>query len=124
MPEKFYSVAEANALIPQLKPVLERIKKTQEELAKDKTVAMVREKAAQNGGGLPARHLSALTKTLDQDRRQLEAWGITLRDPSIGLIDFLHKREGETVFLCWKLGESRVAWWHPLETGIAGRQRL
>ena len=124
MPEKFYSVAEANALIPQLKPVLERIKKTQEELAKDKTVAMVREKAAQNGGGLPARHLSALTKTLDQDRLQLEAWGITLRDPSIGLIDFLHKREGETVFLCWKLGESRVAWWHPLETGIAGRQRL
>jgi hypothetical protein len=56
--------------------------------------------------------------------RQLEEWGIVLRDPTIGLIDFLHKREGETVFLCWKLGEARVEWWHPLETGIAGRQRL
>ena len=124
MPETFYSVNEANALIPQLKVVLERIKKTQEELAKDKTVAVVRAKAAQNGGGLPGRHLSALTKTLDQDLHQLEAWGITLRDPSIGLIDFLHKRGGETVFLCWKLGEARVEWWHPLDTGIAGRQRL
>jgi hypothetical protein len=124
MAETFYSVDEANALIPKLKPLLERVRKTQEELAKDKTVAAVREKAAQNGGGLPGRQLSTLTKTLDADLHQLEEWGITLRDPTIGLIDFLHKREGETVFLCWKLGEPRVEWWHPLETGIAGRQRL
>ena len=124
MAETFYLVDEANALIPRLKTVLERIRRTQEELAKDKTVAAVREKAAQNGGGLPGRHLSTLTKTLESDLRQLADWGIVLRDPSIGLIDFLHKREGETVFLCWKLGESRVEWWHPLETGIAGRQRL
>ncbi len=124
MPEKFYSVDEANALVPKLKPVLERIRKTQETLAQDKTVAAMREKAAQNGGGLPGRHLSELTKTLDRDLRQLQEWGIVLRDPSIGLIDFFHQREGETVFLCWKLGEARVEWWHPLETGIAGRQRL
>ena len=124
MAETFYSVDQANALIPKLKPLLERIRKTQEELAKDKTDAAVSEKAAQNGGGLPGRHLSTLTKTLESDLRQLADWGIVLRDPSIGLIDFLHKREGETVFLCWKLGESRVEWWHPLETGIAGRQRL
>ena len=124
MAETFYSVDQANALIPKLKPLLERIRKTQQELAKDKTVAAVREKAAHNGGGLPGRNLSALTKTLNEDLRQLEAWGIVLRDPSIGLIDFMHQREGETVCLCWKLGESRVEWWHPLETGIAGRQRL
>ena len=124
MPEKFYSVDEANALVPKLKPVLERIRKTQVTLAQDKTVAAMREKAAQNGGGLPGRHLSELTKTLDRDLRQLQEWGIVLRDPSIGLIDFFHQREGETVFLCWKLGEARVEWWHPLETGIAGRQHL
>jgi hypothetical protein len=124
MPEKFYSVDDANALVPKLKPVLERIRKTQETLAQDKTVAAMREKAAQNGGGLPGRHLSELTKTLDRDLRQLQEWGIVLRDPSIGLIDFFHQREGETVFLCWKLGEARVEWWHPLETGIAGRQHL
>jgi hypothetical protein len=122
--ETFYSVDDANGLIAKLKPLLERIRKTQEELARDKTVAAVREKAAQNGGGLPGRQLSTLTKTLEADMRQLEEWGIVLRDPTIGLIDFLHKREGETVFLCWKLGEPRVEWWHPLETGIAGRQRL
>lgn len=124
MPDQFYSVEQANALIPKLKPLLERIRATQESLAKDKTVAAVKEKASHNGGGLPGRHLSEWAKTLEADLRQLREWGIVLRDPSIGLIDFLHQREGETVFLCWKLGEARVEWWHPVDTGIAGRQRL
>jgi hypothetical protein len=124
MPEKFYSVDEANALVPKLKPLLERIRVTQEALAQDKTVAAVREKASHNGGGLPSRHLGELTRTLDRDLRQLQEWGIVLRDPSIGLIDFFHRRKGETVFLCWKLGEARVEWWHPVDTGIAGRERL
>ena len=124
MPEKFYSVDEANALVSKLKPVLERIRATQETLAKDKTVAAVKARAAQNGGGLPGRHLSELQKTLERDMGQLQAWGIVLRDPSIGLIDFHHRRDGETVFLCWKLGEARVEWWHPVHTGIAGRKRL
>jgi len=124
MPEKFYSVEEANALLPKLRPLLERIRATQEALAKDKTVAAVREKASHNGGGLPALHLSELSRTLERDRHQLQEWGLVLRDPAIGLIDFFHERKGKTVFLCWKLGESRVEWWHPLETGIAGRERL
>jgi hypothetical protein len=124
VPEKFYTVDEANALVPKLKPLLERIRDTQQALAEDKTVAAVREKASHNGGGLPGRHLSELARTLERDLHQLQEWGIVLRDPSIGLIDFFHQRKGETVFLCWKLGEARVEWWHPVETGIAGRERL
>jgi hypothetical protein len=124
MAEKFYSVDEANALIPKLKPLLERVRDTQQALAEDKTVAVMREKAAHNGGGLPGRHLAELTRTLESDLRQLQEWGIVLRDPTSGLIDFPHQRQGETVFLCWKLGEPKVEWWHPMDTGIAGRQRL
>ena len=124
MPEKFYSVEEANALVPKLKPLLQRIRDTQQSLAQDKTLAAVREKAAHNGGGLPGRHLTDLTKALDRDLRQLQEWGIVLRDPSIGLIDFFHQREGETVFLCWQLGEASVEWRHPVQGGIAGRKHL
>jgi hypothetical protein len=124
VPETFYTVDEANGLVPKLKPLLERIRDTQQSLAEDKTVAAVRAKAAQNGGGLPGRHLSELTRTLERDLHQLQEWGIVLRDPSIGLIDFFHQRQGETVFLCWKLGEAKVEWWHPVDTGIAGRERL
>ena len=124
MAEKLYTVAEANALLPKLKPLLERVRDTQKALAEDKTVALVREKAAQNGGGTPGRHLAELTRTLEQDLKQLQEWSIILRDPGIGLIDFLHQRGEQVVFLCWKLGEGKIEWWHPIDTGIAGRQRL
>ena len=124
MPERFYSVEEANALIPKLQPLLERVRDDQRTLAEDKTLALVREKAASNGGGMPGRQLTEISKRLERDLQQLQAWGIVLRDPTIGLIDFFHQRQGETVFLCWKLGEDKVDWWHPVETGIAGRQHL
>jgi hypothetical protein len=124
MAERLYRLEEANALVPKLRPLLERIRDNQKALAEDKTLAVVRQKASHNGGGLPGGHLAAVTKSLERDLGQLQEWGIVLRDPSIGLIDFFHERDGRTVFLCWKLGEARVEWWHPLETGIAGRQRL
>src|SRR2546427_11391063 len=121
MPEKFYSVEEANALVPKLKPLLERIRATQEALARDKTVAAVRDKASHNGGGLPARHLSELQRTDERDMRQLQESGIGLRDPSIGVIDFLHQRWGETVFLCSKVGGPRRECRHPVDTRHAAR---
>ena len=124
MAERFYTQAEANELLVVLRETLERIRKNQQALAQDKSLAGVREKASQNGGGLPSRHLTRATQELERDLKQLQELGIVLRDPTIGLIDFYGQREGETVFYCWKLGESRLEWWHPLNTGIAGRQKL
>lgn len=109
MPETFYSIDEANALVPKLQPLLERIRSTQEALAKDKTVAVVREKASHNGGGLPARHLGELTKTLERDLRQLQEWGIVLRDPSIGLIDFFISARGRPCFSAGSWGKARLS---------------
>ena len=50
--------------------------------------------------------------------------GIVVRDPSSGLIDFPSKREGKVVFLCWRVGEERIAYWHDPESGFAGRKPL
>ncbi len=124
MAQRFYTPEEANALLPAVRPVVERIREAQRTLAADTSVAAVREKATHNGGGLPSRQVGEQTRALERDLRQLDEWGIVLRDPSVGLIDFYWQREGETVCLCWKLGEARVEWWHPVQTGIAGRTRL
>ncbi|MDQ6708979.1 MAG: DUF2203 domain-containing protein [Candidatus Dormibacteraeota bacterium] len=124
MAQRFYTPEEANALLPAVRPVVERIREAQRTLAADTSVAAVREKATHNGGGLPSRQVGEQTRALERDLRQLDEWGIVLRDPSVGLIDFYWRREGETVCLCWKLGEARVEWWHPVQTGIAGRTRL
>lgn len=53
--------------------------------------------------------------------RELEGLGVELKDPRTGLIDFRAMRQGEEVYLCWRLGEPSVGHWHPLHTGFAGR---
>ena len=54
----------------------------------------------------------------------LDGLGIQLKDMRVGLVDFLSYREGELVELCWKLGEDRVAFWHRIGEGFAGRRPL
>lgn len=55
---------------------------------------------------------------------KLAEQGIELKDLDIGLIDFPAKRFDETVYLCWKLGESEVLYWHGLHDGYRGRKLL
>ena len=60
----------------------------------------------------------------DQALAELERQGIELRDPEQGLIDFRTEHAGREVFLCWRLGEDDLEWWHLPEDGFAGRRRL
>ena len=57
---------------------------------------------------------------------QLHELGVQVKDLDRGLIDFpaRHPQTGDTVLLCWELGEPEVAYWHELETGFAGRKPL
>jgi hypothetical protein len=50
--------------------------------------------------------------------------GVILRDPETGLLDFPTRIDGRDVFLCWRLGEDRVSFWHGPETGFSGRRPL
>lgn len=56
--------------------------------------------------------------------RELEDLGVRLKDPHVGLVDFLSRREDEVVELCWKLGEDRIAYWHRIGEGYPGRKPL
>ena len=62
--------------------------------------------------------------TLRECMEQLDEWGIQLKDPERGLIDFPHERDGVVVLLCFELSETELAFWHPIETGYAGRQPI
>jgi hypothetical protein len=50
--------------------------------------------------------------------------GCELKGIEEGLIDFRTEMDGREVYLCWKLGEDTIAWWHELDTGFGGRQPL
>jgi len=70
------------------------------------------------------RDLTLQTQQLRNAMDELSTFGCELKDAETGLIDFLSLRDGEEVYLCWRLGEGRISFWHYLHTGIAGRQPL
>jgi hypothetical protein len=53
---------------------------------------------------------------------ELRALGVEPKSGTEGLVDFPAILDGRKVYLCWKLGESRVLFWHDLEAGYMGRQ--
>ena len=55
---------------------------------------------------------------------ELVELGIELKDPNIGLIDFPTLVDGREAYLCWKLGEPEVGFWHELAAGVQGRQSV
>ena len=85
----------------------------------------------QDSGRAPARDRIELEVQLDSNLAELKRLfeelarhGVTVKDPAIGLIDFHAQRGAEVVFLCYKLGEPEVAYWHPLDDGYRGRKPL
>ena len=57
-----------------------------------------------------------------KELEKLEKVGCLLKDLEQGLIDFYCKFEGRDIFLCWKLGESKIVAWHEIDGGFTGRQ--
>jgi hypothetical protein len=55
---------------------------------------------------------------------RVEQTGAVVKDLDIGLIDFLSTYRGQEVYLCWKLGEAKIGFWHGLEEGFRGRKAI
>ncbi|MGI0092299.1 MAG: DUF2203 domain-containing protein [Nitrososphaerales archaeon] len=55
---------------------------------------------------------------------KLAELGIELKDPDTGLVDFPAMRFNEPVYLCWRLGEEEVLYWHGIQEGFRGRKLL
>jgi hypothetical protein len=74
--------------------------------------------------GLEGQRRSELLDELSLQISKLNEKGIELKDLDQGLIDFPAKRFDENVYLCWKLGEPEVLYWHDLKSGFRGRRLL
>jgi hypothetical protein len=70
------------------------------------------------------RDAMSIAREIDAFERELEQLGIVLKDRRLGLIDFPGEIDGRKVWLCWRLGEPAVQYWHDLDAGYAGRQPL
>ena len=65
-----------------------------------------------------------LVETLREKLEEVQSCGCVIKDVEAGLVDWLARHEGRDVYLCWKLGEPAVAYYHDLDAGFAGRRPL
>ena len=70
------------------------------------------------------REAQVLAREIDGFQRELEVLGISLKDRRLGLVDFPSEMNGKRVYLCWRLGEAEVQFWHEEDAGYSGRQPL
>jgi hypothetical protein len=122
MSDKLFTVEEANALLPSLVPLLESLRDAQRSMAE--LHDEVTTSAAGNGGGSAGKEFLEASQTAGRAMGEIIELGIFVRDPDTGLIDFPAERDGEEIFLCWRLGEDAVGWWHTTDSGFTGRQPL
>jgi hypothetical protein len=133
MATKFFKRAEAQNLLPVIAPELERACGQKRRLATLETdLSRASAEIMVLGGSIPPRTELARKKTerdrlaqeLTETLAKITRTGCLVKDLEMGLVDFPALHEGEEVYLCWKLGEERVEYWHRIQEGFAGRQLL
>ncbi len=122
--ERHFTVAEAEAMLPQLESTLGRLREQRDRLTDSELHTALAGAAPGNGGGEPGREVGEAFLEVRNLLAELEAAGVIVRDLDRGLVDFPAILEGREVYLCWERGESEIAWWHDLEAGFGGRQPL
>ena len=121
--KKYLTIEEAEKLLPNIEKILSRTIKLNKALGLLSSIEIEIHDDYDN--------LRKLTKTNKEfhklsyefylNMERLEDMGCIIKDLETGLIDFFHKFEGRDIFLCWKLGEKGINFWHEIGTGYMGR---
>jgi hypothetical protein len=123
--KKLFTLDEANAFVPQLLDLVPLIQKLSISLNNDfPDIKIAREKAKWNGGSdQGVDYLNAVLKYNDLMHR-IEGMGCEVKGIREGLVDFPSLREGREVYLCWRMPEKEILFWHDLNTGFSGRKPI
>jgi hypothetical protein len=122
---RYFTPAEANALLPLVRAVI----KDAAERARlhNEVVDQLNDSVEEEDAELWARRKQEARRLRDEVEtliEQLGEEGVEVKGLSPGLVDFPALHGGVEVFLCWKEGETTITHWHPLHTGIAGREAV
>ncbi len=122
---KTFTLSEAQSLIPKLRALLMRITKEHDVLSlMNDELERARAKSELGGGSYLGvaylKHIAIFSEAV----HKVQELGVIIKDFRTGLIDFPYEYDGRIVYLCWKLGEDEINWWHEIEAGFAGRQLL
>jgi len=122
--DKHYTREEASALLPQIRGWLLRLNGLSEELERlDQRLKNLAGQGNDIGGETVNNWIRTLSE-MQEILAEFQSRRIFIKDLSRGLIDFPAIIGGREVFLCWESDEENVEFWHDLETGYGGRERL
>lgn len=122
--KRHYTRDEAQALLPRVREWLARLESSRRQLLKcDRRLSPLMEQGIDAGGELVNHWVSAMADLrrvlIEFQRRE-----ILLKDVDRGLVDFPAILGGKEVLLCWEKDEANIEFWHDLDAGYAGRERL
>jgi hypothetical protein len=132
--KRYFSVDEANKMLPLVQRIVADIVRQWETVhALEQRLAVVNRRSRKRGaqeGDVYEEEVAQSQSEMEAERsrlcgyiEELKGLGVELKGPD-GLCDFPSLRDGREVYLCWRLGEPKVAHWHELQVGYAGRQPL
>ncbi len=133
MSEHYFDRDEAEALLPMISNALSEAREQKERIdTLDRELAQAAAKIMILGGWIPPyKELSEKRQQRDQTNEKIrevinriQETGCVLKDLDEGLVDFPAMLGGREVYLCWKLGEERIGYWHGMDEGFAGRKPL
>ncbi len=128
---KYFTVEEANKALPLVKMIVSDIVR-QYRVVEDlqQRLSMVSRDRRRPSNDLYSEELAQSQAELEAEESKLSTYveelqrlGVEFKGPD-GLCDFYSIMDGREVFLCWRLGEPEVLYWHDLDAGFAGRQSL
>jgi hypothetical protein len=123
--KKHFQVEEARGLLGALRETFGSIHASRDRLVESER--RLNRRLAKTGGDLggPAvRELMEAMVDIHEHITAITSRGIQIKDLDRGLVDFPHLRNGREVFLCWELEDDDIEFWHEIESGYAGRERL
>jgi len=133
MAEKYFNRREAEELLPVIESCLEQARERKQKMDHlDEELSQAASRVMILGGSIPpysdlakkrAEHEQSKAKVMEAVNK-IQETGCLVKDLDEGLVDFPSLREGEEVYLCWKLGEERIEFWHRIHEGFAGRKPL
>jgi hypothetical protein len=130
---KFFSLTEAERLRLQLEPVLIEAMELRRKLGElDDQLSAIAEKI-QRSGGLLVNYEQTARMRIERNRQEealraaierIHSTGCIVKDLDIGLLDFPSRLNNEEVYLCWRLGEDRIRFYHRQDEGFSGRKPI
>ena len=130
---RYFNLLEAEAFLPEVERLLRTLAQSKQEYEEvDGELSAISQRIALTGGMVPPRERilqlrtrkDAAARDLKSAAERIGEIGCQLKDIETGLVDFPTLYRDKEVYLCWKLGESGIGFWHHVEDGFRGRRAI